>query len=576
VVRGDRQTAPQSLRRRRDDGGATRFPSSSGTAMPWSTPEWGNMRQLFRGAVALGAVAGIAVAIPTVAQAAPGPQAASSSRVTTEPAGCATPLRPGAPVCYSEIRTDIHSVRANALSPHATPSGYGPSDLQSAYALASASAHDGSGATVAVAELADDPNLESDLGTYRAQYGLSACTTANGCFRKVNQSGQQGNYPGGDPGWGTEASLDVDMVSAICPNCHILVVEAGDLAAAQNTAVSLGAQFISNSWGTGDGSGDAGMDADFNHAGVVDVASSGDSGYGVSYPATSRYVVAAGGTTLNRASNSRGWSETVWSGAGAGCSSWESKPTWQKDTGCGDRTVADVSAIADPGTGVAVYDTYGQGGWFVVGGTSVSSPIIASVFALAGAPSVPAASVLYANPAGLNDVTSGSDGSCSPSYLCNGASGYDGPTGLGTPNGLGAFIASGGGTPGATGPIVSGVSSSLCVDDQASSTTNLNPIQIWGCNGSDAQQWTIAAGNTLQVMGKCLDVNSAGTTNGTLVELYDCNGTGAQVWQPQSNGALFNPNSGKCLDDPNSSTAEGTQLQIWDCNNTNAQTWTLP
>ncbi len=528
-------------------------------------------RRVF-GAAVLAAVTGAALAIPLTAQAATVPQAAPGSHVTTK-AACAAPLHHGGPVCYAEVRTDVTPVRADVLSPHATPSGYGPSDLLAAYNLASAAASDGGGATVAVVENADDPNLETDLGTYRAQYGLPACTTANGCFRKVNQSGEQGDYPPGDTGWGTEASLDVDMVSAICPNCHILAVEAGDLAAAQNTAVSLGADYISNSWGTGDGSGDAGMDADFDHAGVVDVASSGDSGYGVSYPASSRYVVAAGGTSLVRDSSARGWSETAWSGAGAGCSSWESKPSWQNDSGCGNRTVADVSAVADPGTGVAVYDTYGQGGWFVVGGTSVSSPIIASVYALAGAPSSSAASSLYAHQSSLYDITSGSDGSCG-SYLCDAGSGYDGPTGLGTPDGLGAFGGTGGGST--TGPITAGVGAGLCLDDRSSGTDDYNPVQIWGCNGSDAQQWTPSAGDTLQVLGKCLDVYAAGTADGTAVDLYTCNGTGAQVWQPQSDGALLNPESGKCLDDPNSSTTEGTQVQIWDCNGTGAQVWNLP
>ncbi|WP_329371392.1 ricin-type beta-trefoil lectin domain protein [Streptomyces sp. NBC_00669] len=539
------------------------------------------MKRLVQWVLTLAAATGLAAASPAAAHAlapagAPG-SSGSSGQVKTAHA-CSAPLHPGAPVCYALVRTDLHALHDDALSPRANPSGYGPSDLQQAYNLASAAASSGGGATVAVTELADNPNLESDLATYRSQYGLPACTTANGCFRKVNGSGQQGDYPGGDPGWGTEASLDVDMVSAVCPLCHILVIEAGDLDAAQNLAVSLGAHFISNSWGTGDGSGDAGADADFDHAGVVDVASSGDGGYGVSFPATSKYVVAAGGTSLHQDSGtSRGWTESAWSGSGAGCSSWESKPAWQTDTGCGgNRTVADVSAVADPGTGVAVYDTYGQGGWFVVGGTSASSPIIASTFALAGAPATNAASVLYGHASALNDVTSGSDGSCSPSYLCTATAGYDGPTGLGTPNGLGAFNGSGSTSPQGTGPIVSGVSSSLCVDDRSSDTTNLNPVQIWNCNGSSAQQWTVAAGNTLQALGKCLDVDNSGTADGTTVDLYDCNSTSAQVWQPQSNGSLLNPNSGKCLDDPNSSTSEGTQLQIWDCNGTGAQHWGLP
>ncbi|HWC79493.1 MAG TPA: ricin-type beta-trefoil lectin domain protein [Pseudonocardiaceae bacterium] len=524
------------------------------------------MKRLLAGSAALITALGISAALSTTATAA-------ATQATTEHA-CDTASRPGEPTCYAVIRTDITPLRANAMQPDATPSGYGPSDLQSAYNLPSSSA--GSGQTVAVMELADDPNLESDLGAYRAQYGLPACTTANGCFRKVNQNGQQGNYPGGDTGWGVEASLDVDMVSAICPNCHIVVVEAGDLNAAQNTAVSQGAHYLSNSWGTGDGSGDSGADADYNHAGVVDVASSGDGGYGVSFPATSRYVVAAGGTSLSRNSGtSRGWSETTWSGSGAGCSSWEAKPSWQTDSGCSRRTVADVSAVADPGTGVAVYDSYGEGGWLVVGGTSASSPIIASTYALAANPpsSQAAASTLYANPGSLNDVTSGSDGSCSPSYLCTAGSGYDGPTGLGTPNGLGAF--GGSGSSGSTGAITG--YSGLCVDDKSSSTTNFNPIQIYGCNGTVAQQWTVVeAGSTLHVLGKCMDINNGGATDGTTVDLYDCNGTGSQVFEPQSNGSLYNPQSGKCLDDPNSSTTQGTQLQIWDCNGTNAQQWKVP
>ncbi len=527
------------------------------------------MRRLIIGLVALATTFGLAAALPAAAA-----SSAAGTTVSTKHA-CDAPLWPGAPVCYALVRTDITPLLAKSLQPDQTPSGYGPSDLQSAYNLPSSSK--GSGQTVAVMELADDPNLESDLGTYRAQYGLPACTTANGCFRKVNQQGQQGNYPGGDPGWGVEASLDVDMVSAICPLCDIVVVEAGDLEAAQNTAVSLGAHYLSNSWGTGDGSGDSGADGDFNHSGVVDVASSGDGGYGVSFPATSRYVVAAGGTSLNRNSGtSRGWSESAWSGSGAGCSSWESKPSWQTDSGCGNRTVADASAVADPGTGVAVYDTYSEGGWFVVGGTSASSPILASTYALAANPPTnqAAASTLYANRGSLNDVTSGSDGSCSPSYLCTAGSGYDGPTGLGTPNGLGAFGGSGGGG-GATGQITG--LAGLCVDDRGSSSANFNPIQTWGCNGTGAQQWTVVtAGSTLQVLGKCMDVNGGGTADGTTVDLYDCNGTGSQVFIPQSNGSLYNPQSGKCLDDPNSSTTQGTQLQIWDCNGTGAQHWNVP
>jgi hypothetical protein len=565
-------------------------------------------------AVGLSASSGTPTAIPTAEHTTLTPDTAVEHMYTldkhiTTKHSCTKPMSTGGPVCDALIRTDVASVRADAMSADETPSGFGPSDLQSAYNLASASAADGSGETVAVMEAADDPDLESDLATYRSEFGLAACTTANGCFRKVNGSGQQGDYPPANSGWGGEASLDVDMVSAVCPNCHILVVESEDLEGAQNVAVSLGAKFISNSWGTSDNSGDASADADFDHTGVIDVASSGDSGFGVSFPASSQYVVAAGGTSLTRdSSTARGWSETAWSGAGAGCSSWETKPTWQTDTGCSKRTVTDVSADADPGTGVAFFDSFDQGGWGVVGGTSVASPIIASTFALAGTPSTPAASVLYAHSGALNDVTSGSDGTCSPTYLCTAGTGYDGPTGLGTPNGLGAFNGSGssggssggsgggsgstGGSGGGTGStggsgsgsgsgsgtagaLESGLSSTLCVDDRSSSKTAGNPVQIWGCNNTGAQSWTEATNGTIQALGGCLDVTFSGKTSGTKVQYWSCNGTGAQQWSQGSNGTLVNPESGLCLDDPNSSTSWGTQLEIWTCNGGANQKWTL-
>jgi subtilase family serine protease len=320
-----------------------------------------------------------------------------------------------------------------------TPAGYGPADLQSAYKLSSTG---GTGMTVALVDAYDYPNAESDLGVYRSHFGLPPCTTANGCFKKVNQNGVQGNYPGANSGWATEEALDIEMVSAICPNCKIILVEANssslaNLGAAVDTAVRLGANAVSNSYGGNESSSDA-NDPDYNHAGVAITASSGDNGFGVEFPASSQYVTAVGGTHLVRDSSARGWGETAWSGAGSGCSSYVPKPSWQKDTGCSMRTVADVSAVADPNTGVAVYETFRhRGGWQVFGGTSVASPIVASVYALAGrnlAPSAP-----YAQPASLFDVTSGSNGSCSGSYLCTAGAGYDGPTGLGTPDGTGAF-----------------------------------------------------------------------------------------------------------------------------------------
>jgi subtilase family serine protease len=395
-------------------------------------------------AVAALATAALALAAP-VGQAA---QATTSAHGVTVAHACAAPTQKDQMACKALQVTSGTPRSAHAesdLTAAAAPSGYGPASLQSAYNLPSANG--GSGQTVAIVDAYDDPNAESDLATYRSQYGLSACTTANGCFTKVDQNGGT-KYPRGNSGWAEEISLDLDMVSAACPNCKILLVEASsssmtNLGTAVNTAVRLGAKFVSNSYGGSESSSDATYDSTyFNHPGVAITVSSGDNGYGVEYPAASKYVTAVGGTSLKTSSTTRGWTDTVWSGAGSGCSSYDAKPSWQKDTGCANRTVADVSAVADPNTGVAVYDTYGQGsGWMVFGGTSASSPLIAATYALAGAPSAGSypSSFPYAHTSALYDVTSGSNGSCGGSYLCTGTTGYDGPSGLGVPNGTAAF-----------------------------------------------------------------------------------------------------------------------------------------
>jgi subtilase family serine protease len=341
-----------------------------------------------------------------------------------------------------------NAIRVDGTTPKVLPAGYGPADLQSAYNLPSATG--GNGQTVAIVDAYDDPNAASDLAIYRSRYGLPACSTRSGCFTKVNENGGTTSFPVKDGGWAEEVSLDLDMVSASCPRCRILLVEAysasmTDLGMAVNTAVRLGANVISNSWGGDEFSHENSVDTKyFNHPGVVITASSGDSGYGVSYPASSKYVIGVGGTTLVRSSVGRGWAESVWGGSGSGCSIYEPKPSWQTDTGCKGRTVADVSADADPITGVAVYDSLayqGYKGWLIFGGTSVSSPIIASTFALAGnARSIgQAGQYVYSHGGQLNKVLSGNNGSCSPSYLCTAGPGYNGPAGLGTPNGTGAF-----------------------------------------------------------------------------------------------------------------------------------------
>ncbi len=342
------------------------------------------------------------------------------------------------------------------------PTGYGPAQIQSAYKLAGLTS---GGKTVALVDAYDDPNADTDLATFRSTYGLPPCTVANGCFKQVNENGATSPLPAGDYGWAEEESLDLDAVSSACPDCHILLVEANsantpDLDKAENTAAtSPGVAAVSNSWGGSEAASELSDDASFNHPGVAITASAGDSGYGTSWPAVSQYVTAAGGTTLSQTSNTRGWSETVWSGSGSGCSSYEPKPSWQKDTGCAKRTDNDVAADADPNTGLAVYDTYnscgsnglcdllielgvvqGLDGWAQVGGTSLSSPLIASVYALAGnSSSVVYGSYPYSHTSSLFDVTSGSDGTCTPAYLCTGEPGYDGPTGNGTPDGTGGF-----------------------------------------------------------------------------------------------------------------------------------------
>jgi N-acetylneuraminic acid mutarotase len=371
----------------------------------------------------------------------PVPQAKATSRTSPgqHPTSRACPkaARAGEMTCLSMVRDDV--IGPKGVQPKDTPAGLAPADLLSAYALPAA----GSSETVAIVDAFDNPNAETDLAVYRQQYGLSPCTTANGCFKKIDQRGGTG-YPPPDAGWAGEIALDIDMVSAICPTCKILLVEADDnymdnLGTAVNQAVAQGAKYVSNSYGGGEGSDESQADdAYFRHPGVAITASSGDSGYGASYPAASPYVTAIGGTSLAKdTSSSRGWTESTWNGAGSGCSSYEAKPSFQKDTGCARRTIADVSAVADPNTGVAVYN----GGWHVYGGTSVSAPIIASVYALGGTPAAGSSpnSFPYDHPSELNDVTSGSNGNCTPAYLCTAGAGYDGPTGLGTPRGLGAF-----------------------------------------------------------------------------------------------------------------------------------------
>jgi hypothetical protein len=344
--------------------------------------------------------------------------------------------------------------------------GLDPEDLRSAYDIPATGA---SGQTVALIDAFGYPDAESDLATYRERYGLPACTKADGCFEKVNEKGEQAHYPKEEAEWDGEAALDEEMVSAACPGCHILLVEGSteapaDLGESVNTAARLGATEISNSYGYPEQdeelcgtTGCAQFDADYVHSGVMIFASAGDSGFEDTYdgfglqtnfPASSPDVVAVGGTALIKDKKAaRGWREEVWNeprifaGSGGGCSEFESKPAWQTDSGCAERTDNDVAADAAVKTGVSVRL---DGEWQVYGGTSVASPLVAGIEAHASASErALGADAFYAAPGSLNDVTEGFNwdtfngaSECAPAeYLCNAEVGYDGPTGLGTPDG---------------------------------------------------------------------------------------------------------------------------------------------
>jgi hypothetical protein len=320
--------------------------------------------------------------------------------------------------------------------------GWGVPDIQTAYNLPSSTK--GQGVIVAVVDAFDNPNVASDLAVYRSYFGLPAAN-----FHKYNQNGKEGRYPKGEPGWGGEIDLDVQMVSAACPNCTIYLIEAKtnsskNLYQAEKTAVALGATIVTNSWGGG--GGNPSRDA-FNTPGIVYLASAGDSGYGMQDPADFPTVVSVGGTLLSKASST--YSERTWPGTGAGCSV-VAKPAWQHDPDCSMRTGNDVSAVA---FGVAIYDTYPSGGWGTVGGTSVSSPLLAGVYGLANNSAKQYGGKNFWKLSkrklakSLHAITSGAVSHCPPSltssYLCVAGTGefgqYSGPTGWGTPNGIGAF-----------------------------------------------------------------------------------------------------------------------------------------
>jgi hypothetical protein len=396
--------------------------------------------------------------------------------------------------------------------------GLTPADLASAYDFSPTAG--GAGQTVAIVDAYDDPKLEKDLRKFDAEYGLAACTAANGCFEKVNQTGGTSPLPPKDrAGWSVEMSLDVETVHSVCSSCKILLVEANseslaDLAAAVNEAVALGAQEVSNSYGAPETEIGAAEEAAYNHPGVAIAASAGDSGYldwdylyeygeapGVpDAPASLPSVVAVGGTSLTLKANGERKSESVWndsglpsgkgfkqfSASGGGCSTLFTAPAWQRSapgwasTACGSKRLDnDVAAVADPYTGFDIYDSYRYErgftpGWLTIGGTSLSSPLITGLYALAGGShgvSYPAAT-LYSSlgrASSLYDVTTGGNGycddeepglcgepkineelgdvDCDGTSSCDAVAGFDGPSGVGAPNGLSAFGGASGSKP---------------------------------------------------------------------------------------------------------------------------------
>ncbi len=356
------------------------------------------------------------------------------------------PAHPACPGTRSRTVMQCDVLVDDVLMRHDTPGGWGPPNFQAAYNLPSGSK--GSGETVAIVDAYDNPDVATDLAAYRTEFNLG---TPN--FTKYNQKGQQGNYPANNASWGVEIALDVEMVSAVCPNCTIDLVEANtnntsDLFAAEKEAVKLGATIVSNSWGGGSGGGTGGA---FNKAGILYLASAGDSGYGMQNPADFTTVVSVGGTILKQ-NESGVYSEIVWPDSGGGCST-VSKPSWQKDPDCKKRTGNDISAVA---FWAAVYDTDGQAGWITVRGTSVASPLLAGVFALAGnAGKEDGGKSLWMLKAkehakdfhtGITGTLANCPSNYMSTYICtSGLTGsaayqtYSGATGWGTPNGIGGL-----------------------------------------------------------------------------------------------------------------------------------------
>ncbi len=336
--------------------------------------------------------------------------------------------------------------------------GLAPNDLATLYAYPAPGAQGwlGSGTTIGLVVAYDHPNLASDLAAYRSFFGLPPCTVANGCLVIVGAAAGTSSQTVGtnsitafpttvSADWQIEADIDSQAASAVCPNCRLVIAEAAspslsDLANAVTAAQNAGAHILSYSFGVAESTADLAYEAKFEGgSNALAFAAAGDAGYGVNFPASATNVAAVGGTTVRAVVNSA-VAETAWSGTSSGCSQIFAKPAQQHDYGCSKRTMNDVAAVADPNTGIAVYDAAVGGsnrGWIIAGGTSVAAPIVAAMFALSGDNHLgQGAARFYNHTWNFYNVTSGSNGSCGISYLCTAQNGFNGPTGIGTPNGL--------------------------------------------------------------------------------------------------------------------------------------------